>query len=189
MVSRRKPPQGVIAVTGTTYTPSTPLLYDTYFWRVRVLGGGDSGWSNTWKVTIAAPQITAPERNLFTTSTPTLHWSPVTWAVRYEIEISSDPYFRVRVAYYLRDEVGGNVLEYFIPSGEKALKDGVYYWHVRAKNALGVWGRWSATDRFVVDVPQRKQQRATEKCVALYDLSDSSLGFRRLPPHWTRSVT
>ena len=94
-----------------------------------------------------------PERNLFNTGRPTLTWNRTTWATDYEIQISSDSAFGSTAVYNRRAEVEGHVLEYTIPDGEAALPDGEYYWRVRAKNTIGVWGSWSDADRFVVDVP------------------------------------
>jgi hypothetical protein len=38
--------------------------------------------------------------------------------------------------------------QYTLPHGGLLAVDRPYYWHVRAKNAQGVWGPWSATWRF-----------------------------------------
>lgn len=87
----------------------------------------------------------SPQRNVYTTATPTLTWSPITWAAAYEIQVDDDADFSSPV--YASTSL--TVPEVTLP----ALADGVYHWRVRAQRANGVWGEWSIPDSFVVDEP------------------------------------
>ncbi len=90
------------------------------------------------------PEV-APQRNVYTTATPTLTWSLVTWAVGYEIEIDDDDDFS-SPAYHNATLTTPEVTL-------SELSNGVYYWRVRAQRPNGSWSSWSAVDSFVVDVP------------------------------------
>ncbi len=91
----------------------------------------------------APPDV--PQRNAYTTATPTLTWSPITWAAAYEIQIDDDDDFSSPV-YHSATLTAAEVITPELPNG-------VYYWRVRAQRPNGTWGGWSAVDSFVVDVP------------------------------------
>ena len=84
-----------------------------------------------------------PVRSYFTTHTPTLTWSPVSWALAYQIEIDDDPAFQSP----LRAEVASDMLDY---TPNINLPNQIYYWHVRAKKNAVDWGRWSEKQMILV---------------------------------------
>jgi hypothetical protein len=90
-----------------------------------------------------------PLRNRFTTRTPTLTWSPVTYATAYEVQVDTETSFAVPLIYQI---IVGDTLTLTIPP-EYALANGLYYWRVRARDVAGRWGGWSRVDSFVVDAP------------------------------------
>jgi hypothetical protein len=102
-----------------------------------------SAWSDAYTITISSPVGALPERNLYTTDTPTLRWGAVTWAVQYEIQVARD-------AAFSQMEDSRKVLADILEITTKSLPDGIYYWRVRAINQADVTGRWSIVDRFRV---------------------------------------
>ncbi|HEX2906338.1 MAG TPA: right-handed parallel beta-helix repeat-containing protein, partial [Phototrophicaceae bacterium] len=148
-LGRDNPPTQSVTVSSNSYIPASPLLYDTYYWRVRASGSGDEGWSLVWSVTITAPANAAPELNLVTTGTPTLTWGAVRWATGYELVVDTDKQFIAPVSY--TTTLTGNVTSAIVQPPQ-SLTDGVYYWRVRAV-APGRIGAWSSPEAFTVDVP------------------------------------
>lgn len=92
----------------------------------------------------ASSSSAAPYRNLFTMRQPVLTWSAVTWAVGYEIQVDDSRDFRSPVK-------SDNTLP--SPSFQATFANGTYWWRVRAKDAGGKWGAWSAAETFVVFAP------------------------------------
>jgi len=93
------------------------------------------------------PSSGIPSLNLFTTSTPTLTWNTVTWAIAYEIQVDDNTGF-----------TNPNFDKNDVPPGTlsattTSLSDGIWYWRVRAKQTDGNWGGWSATASFMIDTP------------------------------------
>jgi hypothetical protein len=86
--------------------------------------------------------IAAPVRNLIDGQTPTLSWSSLTWATRYEFEIALNNTFTGE--FVERGSVTG--LEITIP----ILPVGLHYWHVRGCNAANQCGAWSAVESFTI---------------------------------------
>ncbi|NWG17542.1 MAG: hypothetical protein HXY41_13015 [Chloroflexi bacterium] len=132
----------------TSYQPPAPLLYRTYYWRVRALddSGLASAWSEVWPVTIGADANAAPMVTVYNTATPTLTWNPVSWATGYEIQVDNHTNFSAPL--FQDDSLGAGTLAVVVSA---ALADGMYYWRVRARRADGKWGAWSASGSFVVD--------------------------------------
>jgi len=86
-----------------------------------------------------------PPKNYFTSSTPTLTWNRITWAISYDLQIANNAAFTNTPALY---HVGNNLT--FTPP--TALNDGQYFWRVRACSASSC-GTWSPADTFIVDGP------------------------------------
>jgi glucose/arabinose dehydrogenase len=89
----------------------------------------------------------APPPNYFTTSTPTLTWSRLSWATGYEVQVDNDPSFRTPE--YDNAEIPGTNLYVTID----ALPNCLYYWRVRGQHANSSWGGWSAGQPLVIDAP------------------------------------
>ncbi len=89
----------------------------------------------------------APQRNYFTTSTPTLTWTRVTSAQSYVIQIADNNAFNNAFT----DTVLAAQLPYTVPV-PNALSNGFYYWRVAACQAANgtVCGAYSAADSFTV---------------------------------------
>jgi CSLREA domain-containing protein len=151
-LGRTLPPTHSVQVNTNSYRLPYPLLYETYYWRVGANGLAENPVSETWSISITAPQNASTEPDLFVTGWPTISWSPVSWATRYEFEISPSPIFAQTVFYY-HDEVPANQLRYTVPDWRPPFENGRYYWRVRAKNALGKWQNWSGVQQFMIAVP------------------------------------
>jgi Zn-dependent metalloprotease len=84
------------------------------------------------------------QRNFTTDTTPTLTWTPISWATSYDVQISTNSTF-----------TNPSVNEYNIPTKTEsftppvALNPGTYFWRVRANNGA-THGTWSAGDSFTV---------------------------------------
>jgi hypothetical protein len=134
----------------TSFRPATPLLLRDYYWQVQAVdaAGNLSGWSAVRTVKISSLTTAAPILNRYTTSTPTLSWSPVTWT-------ASGGYYQVQVdnlsTFASPEFVSGN-----IPTGTQtvttsALANGQGYWRVRACTSANVCGAWSPAVIFTVE--------------------------------------
>jgi CSLREA domain-containing protein len=129
-----------------TFTPPSPLLATTYWWRVRAFdrAGNDSGWAGPFDVIITSALNAAPMPNL-TGGAPTLTWGAVTWAAGYAVQVDNDPKF---TSPEVSDSaISANVTELTL----NALPDGTYFWRVRAKRADGRWGAWANDGTFTID--------------------------------------
>jgi hypothetical protein len=91
--------------------------------------------------TPTATPVLIPLQNVFQTSTPTLSWTRVTWAVAYEVQVDDGAAFASPDVYSV---VGAT-------STVVTLADGQYYWRVRAKDANNTFGAWSPVGSFVID--------------------------------------
>ena len=81
----------------------------------------------------------------FTTPTPTLTWNPISWAVRYDVQIASDNGFS-------HDVQNGSVTPNLLSYPATTLASGTWYWRVRAVKTLIPLsvGAWSTPESFVV---------------------------------------
>jgi len=112
----------------------------------RPVGSGCDSGAYESNSTPAPLPSEAPQRNYFTTSTPTLTWSRVTTAASYIIEVDTDRNFTAPFAFRATGITSTSITTDPLP-------DGTYYWRVRMVNANGIPGMWSLVDSFVVDVP------------------------------------
>jgi hypothetical protein len=118
----------------------------TYYWRVRAKDGlGNWGiWSPAWSYGINmtgldAPRLTAPLNGVATADNrPSFVWEAIPGAVKYQLHVSTSPGFET-LANERHDLTGTS----FRPV--LAMKDGVYYWRMRANDVAGNWGSWSET--------------------------------------------
>jgi hypothetical protein len=137
-----------------TYTPLAPLADGVYYWRVSGLDAGShpGAWSDAWTFTLdplrlAAPALSSPKDHTYTKdTTPTLSWKSVKGAVLYEVEISDDYTFGVRLAY-----VQTTSRKYTLPTGSE-LDYGEVYWRVRAQDGNGNWSDWSYTNTLTITI-------------------------------------
>jgi hypothetical protein len=86
--------------------------------------------------------------NYFTTPTPKLTWTPISWAVSYDVQISHDSGFS---PIFQSANVPPSVLSFTTTM----LTPGTWYWRVRAvqSSAPATPGEWSSVQSFVVAPP------------------------------------
>ncbi len=148
-----KPVLRTSSTVASTYIPTADLTKNaTLYWRVQTRGAnGPSEWSahRTFHTPInppAAPTLTAPANNFLTTDyTPTFTWS---------MPLTSPPFdhFIVQVdnnADFSSPEVNETDVPAspFTPTSDLA-SNTKFYWRVRAVNATGEMGNWSASRTF-----------------------------------------
>lgn len=85
----------------------------------------------------------APALQHFSDTTPTLTWSPVTWAVEYELDVDTASNFTAPLSFEILSASNSATIN-------PALAEGTYYWRVRARDAADKWGTWSTTGSFVI---------------------------------------
>jgi hypothetical protein len=136
-----------INVNGKTYTPPTPLLTTTYYWRVRSLGTGGaiSAWTSpTRSVIIGSAANAAPVPNFERAMPVRLTWARIDWAVHYELQVDTEN--RFADPRLLDLILSPSTFFYQLTD----LDNGTYYWRVRALDAQGK-GTWGAAQTFVVN--------------------------------------
>ncbi|MCG3158744.1 MAG: hypothetical protein DKINENOH_05388 [bacterium] len=137
----------------SNYTPSKSFSEGSYYWRVssKNLDNRWGEWSEIWKFIIdlsgapSAPRLQNPTNGYITTNNkPTFGWSEVAGATNYHIQVDNDVAFA-------SPEINVSDLSATAFAPEFSLLDGVYYWRVKAKNAVGGWGVWAAAWNLVID--------------------------------------
>jgi len=124
----------------------------TYYWRVKLRNsdGVWSDWSSTWNFTVdILPPVTLypPSGSIIQDTTPYLDWEDVTDAAGYRIQVNTNGSFTGIMA---ADNSALSASQYLVAT---ILSDHTtYYWHVKVKNSDGVWGDWSSTWSFGIDV-------------------------------------
>jgi glucose/arabinose dehydrogenase len=96
---------------------------------------------------LIATSAAVPPTNYYVTSQPMLTWNRTSWVTGFEIQVDSDPLFGH--PQYINNNLPGTALAVTV----SPLQDCLYYWRIRAKDLLGVWQPWSASNSFIVDVP------------------------------------
>ena len=76
--------------------------------------------------------------------TPIFIWDDVISASAYALEVDDSDRFDTPVI----NQIGLSIPSYTTP---ESLPDGVYFWHVRVRDAQGYWGGWSTSWRFTID--------------------------------------
>ncbi len=124
----------------------------TYHWRVAALDLASDGtvrsatFGPVWSFSIPAipaPMLTPLTPDPTQQPRPTFTWQAVPGAAGYRIEIASDAAFTLILAAAETEETS------WAPSAD--LPDGTLRWHVRAIDAQGLPGVFSAPDEFVLD--------------------------------------
>jgi chitodextrinase len=141
-------------ITTVSIKPTGLVVLTPYYWRVRArdVVGNWGKWSASRTITIqpvipAAPVLTSPASAYLTNNTqPALVWNSVTAGVTYHVQIDNHSNFTSPELE--RSDTAG--ITGFTPSSPIAL-NGLYYWRVRAFNAVGEPGAWSTARYFTVD--------------------------------------
>jgi hypothetical protein len=135
-------------ITDTTKYISGLSNSTKYFWKVRAKYGNWGGFCSNWAFTtiIAAPSgvpslITPVNNSINIALTPTLDWSDVATATKYDVMVSLDSLFNT---YAVFDS--STVSQYLVPSN-KLTYDKKYFWRARGKN-IGGNGAWSTVWNF-----------------------------------------
>ena len=140
--------------TTSNFTPVSGLSDNTYYWRVRGYNNSPycdihGNWSSIWEVTINTappnvPTLFTPDYNSTTSDdTPFFDWSSSSGAVDYQLQVDDDSSFA-------NPEIDNfPTISEFTTSN--ALNNGLYYWRVSARNALGYWSDWSSISHFTID--------------------------------------
>jgi subtilisin family serine protease len=131
--------------------PEMPLMQWLY-WFVKAgdKAGNWSGWSAPFSIRITlpiprAPSLATPANKTRTNdTTPTLNWNEVEFGVDYQVQISRSSLF---LTIFQQEE--GLATTY--TSLSPLTPDGKYFWRVRARNADGVYGKWSDARFFILD--------------------------------------
>ena len=139
-----------------TTTSITPPDMDTdtlYYWYARAgdEAGNWSSWTSAYTVTVlpvpetpAGPILSGPLAGaLLTDAVPEFTWEAVSDGVSYQIQIASNSAFSSIVQD--QEEITG------LTYTASTLADAAYYWRVRAKNAIDVYGSWSLVWSFTLD--------------------------------------
>jgi hypothetical protein len=136
----------VFSTSYTQYIPPNPLTSGfTYYWRVRAFDESNNPmpYSAVRSVAIASLPAAGSARNIYTDTTPTLTWTPITWATGYVVEVSETAAFSSPIT---SGPLSPDVLSWPV---SQALDDGTYYWHVRAMGST----TWSPTETIIVHAP------------------------------------
>jgi len=91
------------------------------------------------------PTAAAAQPYYFTTATPTLTWTAVTWATGYRVEVETSTTFAAPYAFAGETDADARSIT------TAPLDDGVYYWRVAAQRPDGSWGTPSPVQSFTID--------------------------------------
>lgn len=135
-------------ITNTTLTTQTPLPDGSYYMRVRAYNQelNPGKFSQTYFFTLdatppAAPVLRRPKHGSATPTRPNLEWSSVSGGSRYQVEVDNN-------ADFSSPEFTATTTRPFVQT--KTLIGRTFYWRVRARDAAGNWGNWSAVFSFTV---------------------------------------
>jgi predicted secreted protein len=130
----------------TSHTLGIGLPAGTYYWRVRAVNEYDvpGAWSSyrSIRISAAVPALASPADAVTVSGIPRYTWLAVTGAGAYQFEFATNTAFTEDV--YSSEDL---TVVYHDPSSQPA---GIYYWHVRAKDALGNWSGWSEARQIAI---------------------------------------
>ncbi len=137
-------------VTGYTIPNISDLDHGSYLWRLKAFttaGTRESPW-RLLRITAPPPGLLSPANNSYVpSSTPTLSWSPIPGAARYELWVDDSYYFNSLD--YQVDSINGSDSTHTLLSSLPY--DRRYFWRMRSIDFLGTAGPWSPTYSFIVD--------------------------------------
>jgi hypothetical protein len=136
----------------TSYTPTSHLTDDVWYWRIAANDSdGHLGlFSSTWSLTVytayldAPNLISPPDSTEVTTSYPTFEWSAVSGAISYLFQFDSVSSFDSGTL--LQEPV---LATSHTPSAPIA--DGTWYWRVAANDSEGTLGHFSEIFVLTID--------------------------------------
>jgi pimeloyl-ACP methyl ester carboxylesterase len=101
-------------------------------------------WTRTLVTIWIVEADIGPTLSYYTTTTPTLTWNRLTWALSYEIQVDETEDFASPLDY--SSSVNG------LQDTTTPISHGVHYWRVRGCSLPNVCGPWSNPERFEVDL-------------------------------------
>jgi hypothetical protein len=126
----------VAGFTGSYNLPTTPGAFQT-----SVVGTtANMGFAFKYEINalVSAPRLMEPANNsIFVTTTPLFKWHKVSNAVSYELEVSTSKYFTTLVLDL--SSLTDTTYQVTTPLSQST----VFYWHVRAHDALGNISSWT----------------------------------------------
>ena len=141
-------------------TPTANLLTDSdvdcnshsYFYRVSVVSseGEESNPSNILSVLQGPlpPVLYQPTNNdTISDCTPYFDWSDPSKAVKYWIQVDNNGNFS-------SPEISDSAITVSNYTAGSSLSCDKYYWRVKARNSLGLWGGWSSTWNFTIMISE-----------------------------------
>ncbi len=142
-------------LSSTSYNLASLATNTTYYWRVNASNaGGTSDYSIAWSFTtgdglLPVPTLLSPQGGAANVSTSvTVRWSPVSGALSYGLQVSTDRVFATIVL----DQSGISATSYMLTG---LAHNTTYYWRVNASNASGnspYSSAWSFTT--IIAAPQ-----------------------------------
>ena len=155
-------------VTSTEYASTVALNAGVNYWKIRARNnvGLWGKWSEVRSFTISgppAPTLVIPSNGVSLMPQPSSHfrWDATTGAVDYEILVDNDQDFESPEI----DEIVTGT-EY---TSAASLNEDVYYWKVRARNNIGLWGEWSLMWSFTIELIELTE-------VGSYDTPEYAVG-------------
>ena len=140
------------AVSYIATTSPTTLPDGVYYWHVRTSNylTAPGAWSTVNSFTIdtlvpLAPVLSAPADLASAAGTPVFSWKAVATATKYQFQYDNDA--DLLSPNYTSVEL--TTLTHTPPT----MAVGIYYWHVRAKDAAGNWGNWSTPRTVTINLP------------------------------------
>jgi hypothetical protein len=135
-------------LTGSAYTPTTPLARRQWYWRVRARNAYDYGsWSATRTFYIdspaGVPTLQSPADGSHTCDrTPDFDWTDAAGALQYRLEVDDSSGFSSPAISVVKTASN------YTPGDQ--LTPGRYYWRVRAESACGQ-AAWSSVHSVYID--------------------------------------
>lgn len=157
------------AITGTTWTPSTPLANSDWTWSIRpVSANGIGAWSTPTQFNTNARTKLLTPRGTTSDTTPTFTWQPVTNAVAYEMQVNNQT---TNTANVIRET--GLISTSFTPATALTASD--YRVWVRAISSTST-GPWSILHDFTVAASDAETSETPfEKLIAPLFVMDEAL--------------
>jgi len=146
-----------------TYTTSDTTLSvsnlsdEFYYWRVRAKdnAGNSSGWSDVWSYEVDmtapnTPNLVTPVGGYLRNTTVTFVWTPVSKLTKYVTKPAPVVYdFYIDTTSDFATAIDTTIQDTILIL---TLREGRYYWKVRARDLAGNIGNFSTTASFVLDI-------------------------------------
>ena len=126
----------------------------TYYWRAKAYDG--SKWSDHWSeirsfifaVEVGGVINPSPSDGSSTSdTTPLLNWEDVLGAIGYHVQVNTNNSF---TGTSIADDTTLTQSDYQVST--PLSNNTTYYWRIKIKNTDGVWGNWSSTWNFSVQL-------------------------------------